>query len=98
MFSLMTLRVGQQPTPVLCMDGRYWALADVAPELLLRQPGRGLMNVFEDWTAAEPVLMQVAERLRNGQLQQPPLAGPSCAEDIMTPLQFPNKLVLVGAN
>ena len=98
MFSLATLKVGQAPTPALCIDGRYWALADVAPQLLQPLPGRGLMNVFEDWTHAESVLMEVAQAIESGRMDKPPLPAPASLDDLLTPLQYPNKLVLVGAN
>jgi 2-keto-4-pentenoate hydratase/2-oxohepta-3-ene-1,7-dioic acid hydratase in catechol pathway len=98
MFSLMTLRVGQAATPALCLEGRYWAIADVAPQLLQPTPARGLMNVFEDWEHAESVLLEVAQALEAGRLAKAPLPAPERAEDILTPLQYPNKVVLVGAN
>ncbi|GAA3801514.1 hypothetical protein ACFS5L_10145 [Streptomyces phyllanthi] len=31
-FSLATLGIDGTPTPALCVDDRYWALADVAPD------------------------------------------------------------------
>lgn len=98
MFSLMTLRVGQTATPALCLEGRYWALADVAPQLLQSAPARGLMNVFEDWDHAESVLLEVVQALEAGRLTRTPLPAPARADDILTPLQYPNKVVLVGAN
>lgn len=98
MFSLATLKVNGAPTAVLCIDGRYWALADVAPALLQPSPARGLMNVFEQWEHAEPVLVEVAEALRSGRATAQPLPAPAALEDVLTPLQYPNKLVLVGAN
>lgn len=98
MFSLATLMVGSAATPALCVDGRYWALADVAPQLLQPQPQRGLMNVFEDWAVAEGVLVEAAAALRRGNSTARALPAPSGPQDILCPLQYPNKLVLVGAN
>lgn len=98
MFSLATLRVNGTPTAVLKVNGKYWALVDVAPQLLQPQPLRGLMNVFESWEQAEPVLVDVAQALASGQLTKPELAAPTTLEDILNPLQYPNKVVLVGAN
>lgn len=98
MFSLATLKVGPAATPAICIDGRYWALADVAPELLKPLPIGGLMNVFEDWEHAEGVLIEVAQALQSGRQAKASLPPPASADDILTPLQFPRKLVLVGAN
>jgi 2-keto-4-pentenoate hydratase/2-oxohepta-3-ene-1,7-dioic acid hydratase in catechol pathway len=98
MFSLATIRVGQQPTPAICIDGRYWALADVAPQLLQAMPGRGLMSVFADWPASEAVLIEVAKALAAGNARHAPLPAPSADGDILAPLLYPNKLILAGAN
>lgn len=98
MFSLATIRVGQDPTPALCVGGKYWALAAVAPQLMAKTPWRGLMNVFDDWAASEQVLMTVAQQLHDGVITQAPLPAPSGPQDILAPLLYPNKLVLAGAN
>src|SRR5271154_5836376 len=98
MFSLMTLRVGQAATPALCVEGRYWAIAEVAPQLLQPTPARGLMNVFENWKHAEAVLLEVVQAIESGKLNKPPLPAPALADDFLAPLQYPNKVVLVGAN
>ncbi|MET9819063.1 fumarylacetoacetate hydrolase family protein [Streptomyces sp. NPDC006355] len=97
-FSLATLRVGDRPTPVLSVEGRYWALADVAPGVLEPEPARGLMNVFDHWEHTEPVLVAAAERLTDGTDTTAPLPAPAAAEDILTPLRFPRKVVMTGAN
>lgn len=93
-FSLTTLRVDDSPTPALCVGDRYWALADIAPEVLRPEPSRGLMNVFDHWERAEPLLVAAAEHLA----KTPPLPAPHPLEDVLTPLQYPRKLVLTGAN
>ena len=98
MFSLATLKVAQAAVPALCMDGRYWALADLAPQLLQAQPRRGLMNVFEDWPHAEAVLIEIAQGLAAGRIDKRPLPAPAGPGDILAPLLYPNKAVLVGAN
>ncbi|GAA3767833.1 fumarylacetoacetate hydrolase family protein [Streptomyces phyllanthi] len=97
-FSLATLRVQGSLTPVLSIAGRYWALADVAPEVLQPDPSRGLMNVFDHWERTEPLLVAAAERLAAGADTPQPLPTPNALEDILTPLQYPRKVVLIGAN
>jgi 2-keto-4-pentenoate hydratase/2-oxohepta-3-ene-1,7-dioic acid hydratase in catechol pathway len=97
-FALATLRVDGRPTPVLQIDGRHWALADVAPEVLQPDPARGLMNVFDHWETTEPILLATAERLAVGSDTPPPLPAPAVPEDVLTPLQYPRKVVMTGAN
>jgi 2-keto-4-pentenoate hydratase/2-oxohepta-3-ene-1,7-dioic acid hydratase in catechol pathway len=93
-FSLSTLRHNGRPTPVIETQGRYYPLASVAPELVRTVPSRGLMNLFDDWASAEVTLLKLAERLErshDGTILPEP-------DDFMTPLQYPNKLILGGAN
>ena len=93
-YALATIRFESRPTPVIEVDNRVHRLEAVAPELFQRAPARGLMNLFDDWEQAEPQLAALAARL----------AGSSEAmikprpEDFMTPLQYPPKLLLSGAN
>ena len=96
--SLATLRVDGRPTPVLSIGDRHWALADVAPAALEPEPARGLMNVFDHWERTEPVLVAAAERLAAGTDTAAPLPAPAAPEDVLTPLQYPRKIVLTGAN
>lgn len=96
-FSLATLRVDGKPTPTIGIDGRYWRLADVVPEVLQQHPDHGLMNVFENWSSSEPALDQAAESLASGRFAEKALPTPAL-DDILTPLQYPRKVVLVGAN
>ena len=93
-FALATVRVQSRPTPVLEVEGRHYCLDVVAPDLLARAPARGLMNLFDDWDASERRLLELVLLLR-GSSQG--LAQPA-PEDFMTPLQYPAKLVLGGAN
>src|SRR6478735_4308276 len=93
-FSLSTLRHNGKPTPVIETQGRYYPLASLAPELLQAAPSRGLMNLFDDWASAEAALSKLAARLEtshDGAIVPAP-------DDFMTPLQYPNKLILGGAN
>ncbi|KPI10562.1 fumarylacetoacetate (FAA) hydrolase [Actinobacteria bacterium OK074] len=97
-FSVMTLRVNGTPTPALCVGDRHWALADVAPETLQPDPGRGLLNVFDHWERTEPLLVRAAERLADGTDTTPPLPPPAAPEDVLTPLLYPRKVILTGGN
>ena len=95
-FSLSTLRHEGKPTPVIETQGRYYPLASVAPELLQAAPARGLMNLFDDWAGAEAKLLKLAERLEKS--SDGAISPTPAPDDFMTPLQYPNKLVLGGAN
>ncbi|WP_369034016.1 fumarylacetoacetate hydrolase family protein [Streptomyces adonidis] len=97
-FSVMTLRMNGRPAPALCVGERYWALADVAPEVLEPDPSRGLMNVFDHWERTEPLLVRTAESLADGTDNTPALPAPATLDDILTPLLYPRKVILTGGN
>jgi 2-keto-4-pentenoate hydratase/2-oxohepta-3-ene-1,7-dioic acid hydratase in catechol pathway len=97
-FSLATIAVEGVATPAIEIGGRYWAIADVAPDALAPEPARGLMNVFDHWADTEPVLVAAAKRLAEGTDSTPTLPTPARPEDILTPLQFPRKIVETGGN
>jgi 2-keto-4-pentenoate hydratase/2-oxohepta-3-ene-1,7-dioic acid hydratase in catechol pathway len=95
-YSLATVRRNSQPTPVVEIDNGFYALAEVAPELLQSTPGRGLMNIFESWEQRRGQLAQLADRLRKS--PEKAIEPRPRDEDFMTPLQYPSKLLLAGAN
>jgi 2-keto-4-pentenoate hydratase/2-oxohepta-3-ene-1,7-dioic acid hydratase in catechol pathway len=93
-YALSTVRHESRPTPVIEVDGRHHRLEAVAPELFRAAPARGLMNLFDDWEQAEQKLTALAAQLAGS---SEALVHPR-AEDFMTPLQYPHKLLLSGAN
>jgi 2-keto-4-pentenoate hydratase/2-oxohepta-3-ene-1,7-dioic acid hydratase in catechol pathway len=94
-FALATVRLNSGPTPVLEAHGRHYVLSEVAPELLASSPERGLMNLFPRWDRVEKELVRLVERLETGETGV--IAAPGIY-DYMTPLQYPAKVVLGGAN
>jgi 2-keto-4-pentenoate hydratase/2-oxohepta-3-ene-1,7-dioic acid hydratase in catechol pathway len=69
---------------------------EVAPDLLDHARRPGLMGLFDDWKRAEARLTELAGKISKSDLGLlSPQPGP---EDFMTPLQFPSKLILAGAN
>jgi 2-keto-4-pentenoate hydratase/2-oxohepta-3-ene-1,7-dioic acid hydratase in catechol pathway len=56
------------------------------------------MNVFEHWTERAPALEKLADALRSGMAEATPVSTVPEAEDFLTPLQYPTKVVLIGAN
>jgi 2-keto-4-pentenoate hydratase/2-oxohepta-3-ene-1,7-dioic acid hydratase in catechol pathway len=95
-FSLATIRHQGRPTPVIEAGDRYWSIEDVAPGLLKGNLARGLLNIFDDWNEAEQSLIALAADLSGGRSKIAPLQV--AKDDFLTPLQYPNKLICVGAN
>jgi len=59
MFSLATVLRDGRPMPVLETGGCFFALDEVAPELLQPDPARGLMNLLADWSRSEQRLVRL---------------------------------------
>src|ERR1700675_11913 len=97
-FALATIRHDGRPTPAIEVDERWCAPAHIAPRVLEPSPTRGLINVFEHWTEREPALMTLADDLRRDMLGGPTLAPAPLVDQFLTPLQYPTKVVLMGAN
>src|ERR1041384_4423415 len=95
-FSLATIKHNGKPTPVIEVDEQYYPLSTAAPQLLQLDPNRGLMNLFNDWAKSEAALVALADSLRKSKAGA--IAKAPATSDFMTPLQYPNKLVLGGAN
>jgi 2-keto-4-pentenoate hydratase/2-oxohepta-3-ene-1,7-dioic acid hydratase in catechol pathway len=93
-FALSTIRLDSRPVPVIEVAGRHHRLDALAPELFRAAPARGLMNLFDDWDQAEQQLGLLAARIAGS---SEALVHPR-PDDFMAPLQFPNKLLLSGAN
>ena len=96
-YTLATFRLQGKPTPVIEVGGRYWPISTVAPDLLPVDSARGLMQLFDDWEQSHKRLARLSGRLKSegapGEIQ-----APQSADDILAPLLYPNKLVMLGAN
>jgi 2-keto-4-pentenoate hydratase/2-oxohepta-3-ene-1,7-dioic acid hydratase in catechol pathway len=105
-FMLATTLVDGAPTPVMIVDGRHYPLAELAPQLLTGagagssagSDADGLMRLLRRWTEAETTLVAIAEELRRGVRACPDVAVPREAEDWLTPMQYPAKVICTGAN
>lgn len=97
-FALATIRYDGQPSPAIEVDGRWYLLAQVAPQLLEPAPSRGLMNIFEHWPEREPALMKLADKLQSRASGAAALNPAPAIEQFLTPLQYPTKVILMGAN
>ena len=89
-FGLATARVGGVPTPLLCIEGRAYRLADLG-----FASASGLLGLFENWDEAEPLLVSAAGRLA---AQPDSVASVAGEGDWLTPLQYPRKVVCTGFN
>lgn len=95
-YALATVKLDGKATPVIQVAGRFFALADVAPELLQPDPARGLMALFDDWQRSDEALGALADTLADGSRGT---AIPAPAGDaFLAPLLRPAKLMLGGAN
>lgn len=81
---------------MLEVNGSYYRLGDVAPDLLGKAPQRGLMNLFDDWAVAEAQLAALVSTIAGH--ASPRVQPTPSVDDFMTPLQYPSKLILGGAN
>lgn len=97
-FSLATVAFQDKPEPIIETAGQYWRIADVAPNLMKKSPARGLLTIFDNWDSAEPLLVECAAGLANGTLDVKPLQIDASGPEFLTPLQYPNKVICIGAN
>lgn len=93
MFSLATIRRNGVACPVIEVADRFYDLREVAPALL--GSDAGLISLFRDWPHSEDSLMALAATV--GHSYHAALPTPE-TPDILTPLMFPPKLILGGAN
>jgi len=93
-FSLATIEHGGAPAPVIETGGRHWLLKDVAGAMMQKAP-RGLVDLFADWDRNFDTLAGVAQRAES--LGKPVDDG-GAALKFLTPLQYPNKVMLTGTN
>lgn len=95
-FSLATLSRNGKISPAIEIHGQFYWLDQAAPELFQAAPHRGLMNLFDDWARAEHRLIELATDPAD---IESALVSPAPIDDeFMTPLQYPAKLILGGAN
>jgi 2-keto-4-pentenoate hydratase/2-oxohepta-3-ene-1,7-dioic acid hydratase in catechol pathway len=95
-YTLATVQHQGKPTPVIGVNGQYWSLAECAPELFAGE-APNLMVLFEDWATNDERLSVLADRLA-AKAPAGALAPQPAGDAFLTPLQFPRKVVLMGAN
>jgi hypothetical protein len=94
-YSLATIRHDGRPTPVMEVGGHYWLLDGVAPGLIDKASGSGLIKLFDDWPVSHAKLSAIAQTLQGSASE---LRSPKGAGDFYAPLLYPAKLIMMGAN
>ncbi len=96
-YSLATILRDGAAISVIHVDDDYYDLTTVAPDLFQAAPRQGLLNVFERWTEGAPILERLAAELRVRPHAAAQIRSPG-SDEFLTPLQYPTKVVLMGAN
>jgi hypothetical protein len=94
-FALATLRVGAVQIPAIGAAGAYWPLAAAAPAGFAGLD-RDIKGVLVNWPVAFQALQDYAAACTGGGVPQSAAIAASQA-DIALPIQYPNKLVAIGA-
>jgi len=95
-FTLATLRVGAVQIPAIGQGDAYWPLA-AAAHAGIAGLDTDIKGVFVNWPVAFPVLQDFAAACAGGRIAKS-FAIPASEADLALPIQFPNKLIAVGAN
>jgi 2-keto-4-pentenoate hydratase/2-oxohepta-3-ene-1,7-dioic acid hydratase in catechol pathway len=97
-YSLATLRINDKPTPVLLCDDTFYRLSAESLERLGVPTNFGLIDLFRDWLRIEPLLSAEVDAHSRGAVSWEKVETPSDLSDYLSPLQFPSKIVAIGAN
>ncbi len=95
-FALATIAHDGRPTACLESGGKLWPIAATAEACAIDglRP-RALIDLFEDWSGSFVQLTRLAARLVSA---PPALAVDAAAARVLTPLQYPGKVLCAGAN
>lgn len=94
-FILATISHNGDAVPAIEVNGCHYDLRILAPDLVYNSYGNGLMALFKDWSASEKSLHQISSKVSSSSKA---LISNVKSEEYMTPLQYPHKLILGGAN
>jgi hypothetical protein len=90
-FSLATISHNGDAVPAIEVDGNHYDLRILAPSLIQNSYGKGLMALFQDWTASEQPLLQISSSITSSSKA---LIQDVKSDAFMTPLQYPRKLIV----
>jgi 2,4-didehydro-3-deoxy-L-rhamnonate hydrolase len=95
-YSLSVLRRDGRSTPVIEVDGRYFDLMEIAPDII-QTPDDGLLDALASWDRNAGNLAALALKLSSGALSAREIVAPSDSEyDQFLP--HPPKLIFAGLN
>ncbi len=94
-YSLATINYAGQNVPVIELHGKFYELAKVAPFLSRALAANGLMGLFYNWHENDLLLDNLSMSFDPKHFN--PIQGINF-DDFLTPLQYPRKLILGGAN
>ena len=95
-FTLATLRFGAVQAPAIGVGDAFWPLA-AAAQVGIAGLDTDIKGVFVNWPVAFPALQDFAAAAAAGRVPAS-FAVPAAKADLALPIQFPNKLIAVGAN
>jgi 2-keto-4-pentenoate hydratase/2-oxohepta-3-ene-1,7-dioic acid hydratase in catechol pathway len=95
-FTLATLRAGAVQIPAIGTAGACWPLAAAAPAGFAGLDS-DIKGVLVNWPVAFPALQDYAAACISGGVPQS-VAFAASQADFALPIQYPNKLVAIGAN
>jgi 2-keto-4-pentenoate hydratase/2-oxohepta-3-ene-1,7-dioic acid hydratase in catechol pathway len=90
-FTLATVSTPKGPAAALVSTGRTFLLRDLDDALA----GASVLSLLGDWAEALPRLQDLADRIDGGSTAD---AAPVADPHLLTPVQYPSKLLAVGAN
>jgi 2-keto-4-pentenoate hydratase/2-oxohepta-3-ene-1,7-dioic acid hydratase in catechol pathway len=95
-FSLATLLHHGAATPSIEVGGAFYPLAEAVPSLRALSETAGLLGLLRSWPASEATILK---RLEDPAFSTDGLTRLTPTDDeILTPIQYPSKVVLIGAN
>jgi len=95
-FTLATLRIGAVQVPAIGVGDAFWPLA-AANSAGIVSLDTDIKGIFVNWPVAFPLLQDFAAACSAGRIAKS-FAVPAATADLALPIQFPNKLIAVGAN
>ena len=95
LFALATVAHEGQATACLEIAGQYYPIAPACRQFNLPPLPDSLISLFADWATNLALLRTLAERCRSAGAA---LALDAAAVTVLTPLQYPGKVLCAGAN
>jgi len=92
-YGLATIRLNGQSVPALKLSDAYWPVAASGGGSL----PRAVATMLDDWDKSRAALGAIADAIGAGKVDRK-LAIPAASAQVEAPIQFPRKVIGVGAN